>query len=262
MMSRPIKMTETILSEFIKKFNEAAKELKLEKGKISFETSFENKGERAELIYSPVAFAKQTVLVQSFTSEVAWHGVVVRDKNNMHKFYVKDIIVYPQEVTGSTVNTDQEKYTNWLYQFDEDTFNEIKMQGHSHVNFDVHPSGVDTTHQEQIINELLNEKDMFYIFVIWNKKFEKFVNIYDMKNNAFYDTSDVDVIVGENNVDLAKFLEESKDQVKDKPKYEPKYEYYQEPPKKNKYELEFKNKNCADWWNDNDYYAAYKGYGI
>ena len=35
----------------------------------------------------------------------------------------------PQEVTVSTVNTDQAAYTEWLYGLDDDTFNKIRMQG-------------------------------------------------------------------------------------------------------------------------------------
>jgi len=97
--------------------------------------------------------------------------------------------VYPQEVTGSTVNTDWGKYTEWLYSFDDEDFNKIRMQGHSHVNMGVNPSGVDVNHRAEILKQL--DPDMYYIFMIWNKALKAHTLIYDMKRNVLYEDDDI-----------------------------------------------------------------------
>ena len=177
-MSKPIKLTDELISVIQQEFIENVKKMKMFDGKLNYTKNFKWDGEdRASIVFSPIAFAKMTMLVQSFTSEVAWHGVAYRDEKEKNKFHITDILVYPQVVTGSTVITDQEAYQTWLYTHDDEVFNNIRMQGHSHVNFSTTPSGVDTTHQEKILSQI--DENMFYIFMIWNQKFEKNIKIFD-----------------------------------------------------------------------------------
>lgn len=212
-MSRPIKLTTDQIAVMQQEFIDSIRTMKLFDGKVNYTKNFKAEGkERASVIFSATAFAKMTMLVHSFTSEVAWHGVAFRDENIKNKFYITDILVYPQTVTGSTVNTDQEAYQTWLYDFDDDVFKNIRMQGHSHVNFSTTPSGVDLTHQEKILAQLGD--DMFYIFMIWNQKFERTIKIFDLANNILYEPEDVDVLVGDDNCDLAAFVKGAKEQVK------------------------------------------------
>lgn len=214
-MSKPIKLTEELIASIQQEFVESLRSAKMFDGKLNYSKNFkwDNK-EKATLVFSAVAFAKMLMLVQNFTSEVAWHGVVYRDEQKPNKFHVTDIIVYPQTVTGSTVNTDQEAYQNWLYSFDDEVFNNIRLQGHSHVNFSTNPSGVDTTHQEKILSQI--DDDMFYIFVIWNQKMERFVKIFDLANNTLYESDEVDVVIGDAGCNLNEFLKGAKDLVKTK----------------------------------------------
>jgi len=147
-------------------------------------------------------------LVTSFADEVAWHGLAVRRGEN--EFVIEDILVYPQEVTGSTVQTDQTLYTNWLYGFDDETFDKIRMQGHSHVNMGVSPSDVDKSHRAKILAQL--DKGMFYIFMIWNQLLQIHTIIYDMKNSFLYENSDITVkIIGDDS--LESFLADAKEKV-------------------------------------------------
>lgn len=216
-MSKPIKLTEDLLTRIQNEFIESVRNMKMFDGKISYTKNFkwdDTDGEKASVMFTPVAFAKMVMLLQEFSSEVAWHGVTYRSSENKNHFLVTDILVYPQVVTGSTVNTDQDEYTNWLYEQDDETFNNLKMQGHSHVNFGTTPSGVDTTHQEQILSQL--DDDMFYIFMIWNKKFEHTIKIYDLANNTLYEDGDIDVLISEDGVDLNAFIKGAKDLVKTK----------------------------------------------
>lgn len=122
----------------------------------------------------------------------------------------RDILVYPQQVSGATVNTDQEEYTNWLYGLEDAVFNALKMQGHSHVDMGVSPSSVDLTHQSEILSQL--EGDMFYIFMIWNKRLEHTIKIYDLGSNTLYEDEDIQLVCP----DLEDFLTQADQMVKKK----------------------------------------------
>ena len=214
-MSKPIKLTEELIAAIQQEFIENVKKAKMFDGKLNYTKNFKWDGdEKASVTFSAAAFAKMTMLVQTFSSEVAWHGVAFRDDEEKNKFHITDILVYPQVVTGSTVNTDQEAYQTWLYTHEDDVFNNIRMQGHSHVDFSTNPSGVDATHQEKILSQV--DDDMFYIFMIWNKKFERNIKIFDMENNTLYENDDVNIYIGEDGCDLNAFIKGAKDIVKTK----------------------------------------------
>ena len=213
-MSKYIQVTDDAIEEIKKDFDEALRSAKLANGKFTFTRDVGNVDRRAVLFFSEKAWIKQQALINEFDDEVAWHGIAYRgdteDTDAMEDTYIiEDIMVYPQEVTGATVTTDQEKYQNWLYEQEDDVFNNIRMQGHSHVNMGVSPSGVDESLYERILDQL--EGDMFYIFMIWNKKGDKTIKIYDFGKNILFETKDVDVEIMD--VFLEDFLEESRDQV-------------------------------------------------
>lgn len=211
-MSRPIKMTPELIAKASQEFIEEIQNSKMFDGKIEFSRIYKYDTEqRAKLGFSPAAFSKMMMLVQKFDSEVAWHGTARRSKKADNVFHIDDIFVYPQEVTGSTVNTDQLKYQQWLMSFDDETFNNIRMQGHSHVNMGTTPSGVDVTHQQSILGQL--EENMFYIFMIWNKKYESTIKIFDLKNNTLYETADIDIFIGGVNVNFDAFIKDAQSMV-------------------------------------------------
>lgn len=213
-MSKPIKLTEELINKIKEEFVESIKKTKLFDGKLNYSRNFkwDDENDRASVVFTNIAFAKMMMLVHNFTTEVAWHGVAFRDEFDPTKFHITDILVYPQVVSGATVNTDQEEYQTWLYKQEDEVFNNIRMQGHSHVDFGVTPSGVDNTHQEQILSQI--DDDMFYIFMIWNKKYNRTVKIFDMENNTLYETDDIDVYIGDDGCDLDEFLKDAKSLVK------------------------------------------------
>ena len=214
-MSKPIKLTDELIATITKEFVETVKKAKMSDGKVNYTKNFKWEGdEKAQVVFSPVAYAKMVMLIQGFETEVAWHGVVFRDEKEPNRFYITDIMVYPQIVTGGTANTEQIPYQTWLYEFDDDVFNNIRMQGHSHVNYSTSPSPVDITHQEKILSQI--DDDMFYIFMIWNKKFEKTIKIYDLANNTLYETGDVEIYIGDEGCDLNAFVKDAKELVKTK----------------------------------------------
>ena len=210
-MSRPIIMTEAMKSQAQEEFIAILNNTKMSDGKLSYNKSFKCEDSKAVVWIEAEAYKKILALVTEFTDEVGWHSTVSRSIKN--EFIIEDIFVYPQEVTGSTVNTDQEAYSQWLYELDNDTFNKIRMQGHSHVKMGVSPSGVDDRHRQQILDQL--EPDMFYIFMIWNKSLSIHTLIYDMEQNILYEDKDIEVkLIGGEDTDA--FIADAKEKVRKK----------------------------------------------
>lgn len=217
-MSKIIKMTSQNLDELRKDFEEALKGVKLSDGKINFTKTFGNIQMKATLYFTELAYLKMLTLVREFDKEVAWHGIAKRHDTEEDAYIISDILVYPQEVTGATVNTDQEKYQMWLMSHEDDVFDNIRMQGHSHVNMGTTPSTVDTSLYERLLDQL--DDTMFYIFLIWNKRNEKTIKIYDLAKNVLFETADVTVSLIEDGTGMEKFLSTAKEMVQDK-KYTP-----------------------------------------
>lgn len=180
--------------------------------KATYQPKFTKIESKATLFFTETAWAKMQYLVAVYDTEAAWHGVVKRIKDGESNFVVTDILVYPQEVSGATVNTDQTKYQEWLYSLDDDTFNNLKFQGHSHVNMATSPSPTDLDHQQSLVAQL--DHSMFYIFVIWNKSNQRTVMIYDMAANTLFENGDVDVkVIQDDSVGFLKLMEDAKKMI-------------------------------------------------
>lgn len=148
------------------------------------------------------AYLKMLTYVLKSEKEIAWHGTVLTDfEKYPNKYFITNAFLYPQLVSGATVTTDQTKYNNWTMELEDEVFNSMRLQGHSHVNFAVSPSSVDTTFYEELVQNLHNGE--FYIFMIMNKKQELYFRIYDTANNIMYDKEDIIItIIGEDNEDF------------------------------------------------------------
>jgi len=217
-MPRPIVLTEKMKQKAKSDFAAMLDDLKMPDGKLTYNMSYKYEDGGIVVWITAVAYKKILALVTEFKDEVGWHGTVTRTDEN--EYTIEDIFVYPQEVTGSTVNTDRQAYTEWLYELDDDTFSKIRMQAHSHVNMGVSPSGVDDKHRQQILEQL--EPDMFYIFMIWNKTLSVHTLVYDMAQNILYENDDVDVAILESE-DMEEFLADANEKV-NKPGYTKKYD--------------------------------------
>lgn len=219
-MSKYIKIPSKTLAEIKAAFDEALKSINPSDGRINFTKTFDSVKEKATLYFTEIAYLKMIALVRDFNSEIAWHGIAKRCEDEENAYIISDILVYPQEVTGATVTTDQQKYQMWLMNHDDEVFNNIRMQGHSHVNMGVTPSAVDTTLYEKIREQL--DETMFYIFLIWNKKGDKTIKIYDNAKNILFETADVTVKIREDGTGMEKFLREAKEMVQEKKHTTPK----------------------------------------
>lgn len=214
-MSKIIKMTSKHIDEIRREFEMSLRGAKLSDGKINYTKSFASLQRKATLYFTELAYLKMMTLVREFDKEVAWHGIVKRSEDTTKDEYIiSDILVYPQEVTGATVNTNQEKYQMWLMNHDDEVFNNIRMQGHSHVNMSTTPSSVDISLYERILDQM--DDDMFYIFLIWNKRNEKTIKIYDLYKNVLFETADVTVSILDDGTGIECFLRDAREMVQDK----------------------------------------------
>lgn len=215
---RKLKLTEQEIREEIAKIEaELKKQTSVDGGKItlSFNVASETlKGEdRVMLVFTSSAYAKMCMLLMEYSSEVAWHYTVKRGPSE-RMFVVDDVLVYPQTVSGATVDMDQEAYASWLALLDDDTFNSLRGQAHSHVNMNVTPSGTDTKHQADVVHEMVGagSANQFYVFQIANKRLDNYVKIFDIENNCVYENSDIDVyVIDENSKDFYCFAEDTKE---------------------------------------------------
>lgn len=195
---KPISFNEEVQRKVLADFQKFLATARLGKNKIDYSYTVEDIVDKTikkpELYFTADAYLKMITLVDSTTDEIGWHGVVERDG---HRFTVTDILVYPQVVTGSNIRTDQDAYNAWLMSQPDEIFNNIRYQGHSHVNFSVTPSdfgpGSDVHLYENILQTL--RKTDYYIFMIINKRREVFVMIYDMAQNIVFEKDDITIYV-------------------------------------------------------------------
>lgn len=226
-MSKPIRMTPQMIEEIRADFESILRDAKLADGKLSFSKTFSSSNEKAKILYTPEAMVKMTLLLHGFSSEVGWYGVASRVGEDLedeterkealarNEYLISDILVYPQEVTGSTVDFDETKVGIWLAQhisdprfYDQETGKiRIHMHGHSHVNMSTGASGVDLDHQRTILSQL--PQDGFYIFQIWNKRLEFTSKIYDIGKNIMFDSEDISVGIA-GSAEAGSFLEDAK----------------------------------------------------
>lgn len=172
---------------------------------------------RAKVVFRPKAYLKMLELVNVFNSEVAWHFLVDRDTTDPTRFFITDVIVYPQEVTSATVEMDELQYGQWLMKIPDGDFNHIRGQGHSHVNMGCSASNTDMEHQEKIVGQLNEDSENpFYIFVITNKRREMRIWVYDIQENIVYENDDVSWYVYDADDDIVGFVNDAKELVVDK----------------------------------------------
>ena len=257
-MAKYIKILPEHFEAIKKDFDEMLASGKFADGKVNFTRSLGTVNRGATVCFTEIAWLKMTTLIREFDKEVAWHGVAYRGEDaTKDEYIISDILVYPQEVTGVTVNTDQEEYQNWLMEQEDDVFNNVRMQGHSHVSMGTTPSVTDLAHQEKILEQL--DDTMFYIFMIYNKRGEKTIKIYDLSKNILFETSDISVCVIDGGIGMERFIRESKAMVKDKvatPVYSQNNTGYQSNYQKGIYGSGYYD---AD---DDYYYRGYGGYGM
>lgn len=151
-------------------------------------------GTTPQIILSIKAYLKMKKIIAEVDKECAWHGCVTREDD---VYRIDDIEIYPQIVTGATVDADEEKYPLWIMQHTDEQINTMRFQGHSHVNMSTSPSGTDLAFYEDLTKQV---KD-YYIFIIQNKKGEYNLRLVDKENNLLYEDLTYEIDYGVNGLD-------------------------------------------------------------
>lgn len=209
-MARPYKMTKEIREKLIGEFTKMIKNAKMYNGHLEVKKDYKwEDGERAVLQFTQLAWTKMLTVINHFDTEVGWHCTAERIDDNTYR--IIDLLFYPQEVTGATVNTDDEAWKKWEITDEYNAVaNQVLAHGHSHVNMGVTPSGQDNAHWSELIKTVSD--DGFYILMIWNKKMQYTINIYNMRENTIFETADIDIEV--EGFDLADFFKQVDSRVK------------------------------------------------
>lgn len=213
-MAKPIYLAEDMIESILEEVKKDLQDVRMMSGGLQITKSYDYTDKRsAKLVFTPMAYWKYRALVNYYSTEVGWHGLVTREDDNTFKVY--DILIYPQVVTGATVNTDDEEYAKWMMALTDEQANDLHFHGHSHVRMGVTPSTVDLDHQKRILSSL--DKDSFYIFMITNKSDDDNYWIYDLKNNIKYEKADIVMSVeGVDTYEIMSMVENSKKNVVEK----------------------------------------------
>lgn len=136
------------------------------------------------------AYIKMRKLVDETNTEIGWYGIVSEPEGLDATYVIEDILVYPQRVTGSTCEQDDNKMFDFELSLSTEEVNHKRFQGHSHVNMGVVPSGVD----EQFYKDLLSQVNDYFIIAVTNKRKDLTLRFYDIRNNIVYNGLDMKVI--------------------------------------------------------------------
>lgn len=162
-------------------------------GKLTFDLSKTEKemleqrvkdAKTPQIKFTQTAYDKMFALVDEHYQEIAWHGIVERtEKEKSIEYLITDIIMYPQKTAASTVDAIESEITNWNMSLDDDTVNNMRMQGHSHVNMQAFSSGTDEATMQGIMSQVTD----YYIFFIVNKRRDAYIRFYDIESNLVYE---------------------------------------------------------------------------
>jgi hypothetical protein len=138
--------------------------------------------EEPTVYITPNAYIKMRMLVDKTDKEIGWYGIVEQVPGLESSYIIEDIIVYPQKVTGATVEQDENRMFEFETSLTTEQVNHKRFQGHSHVNMSTTPSGVD----ENFYQDLLSQVNDYFIITITNKRNEYTTRFYDITNNILY----------------------------------------------------------------------------
>ncbi len=248
---------DAVINELLEQVEKAKTTAELESIKVSKDKTKFKDILKPEIYISAGNLEKMYALVNASSTECQWHGFVSRSQTHINRFFISDIVVFPQINTGASTDTDENEYTEWLMQFIETddpvrNIEHLRFHGHSHVNMAVYSSSIDDTFQRELLANL--KEDDYYIFFVLNKKREICILVYDYLQNILFDTKDSKIIlVDEQNTiinDWAK--EELKKNSKSKTYPRPAVNYYGHPYASYFYE----DDDYTDWYGEG-YYDPY-----
>ncbi|MGF6375052.1 hypothetical protein M2140_000086 [Clostridiales Family XIII bacterium PM5-7] len=179
--------------------------------------SLEKTDDKAKVLFDPKAMSKMLFLTMFHQNEIAWHGS--GRKIGKGEYQIDDVFLYPHKTSPVTVQCIDNLYGQWLEKMaleEDERLDNLCLYGHSHVNMQTSPSGVDLDYQYDTI-EMLQE-DSFYIFIILNKRFDFFFRIADREDGLLYNSENI--YIGTSDGGLRDIYEEYLEMVDPKVKNE------------------------------------------
>lgn len=202
-MARPIRLTMEQKKQLLMEIFQKLSAVRMADSGLKIEQKFKLEGEhKATVQYSEKAWYKTIMLIDQNAEEVGWYGICRRDPEDRTVFRVEDIIVYPQKVTGATINPDPAEFAAWECGLDDETFNHMRIHVHSHVYMGVTPSTVDERFREDRLSQLKDND--FMIFQIMNKRGDISSAVYDFEDGIYYESNDVSTTVECENMEVWK----------------------------------------------------------
>lgn len=210
----PVK--EQVKEKLIEKYNETLfmNTTKIEL-KLDIEDMLEEYIEQQNIVeptiyITPNAYIKMRMLVDKSDKEIGWYGIVNEMPGLQATYIIEDIVVYPQRVTGVTVEQDEDRMFEFEMSLTTEQVNHKRFHGHSHVNMGTSPSGVD----ESFYQDLLSQVTDYFIITITNKRNEYTTRFYDVANNILYTDVPIQLIQDDGSLYLD-WYETNKEQVKE-----------------------------------------------
>ena len=252
---KPINLTQEteieLMKKCLQKIHEGIEKYKFDMNETKFSFSMdmcEEAKEKITILYSQDAYLKMNFLVDHYSTEVGWYGLVEKLSDKLYRVY--DVKLCKQYVNGGKVDTEDEDTLEFFDSLTDDEIEHMHFQAHSHVNFSTVASGVDLANQHDVLKNM--GKSGFYIFQIWNKKGDINTYLYDVDANTFYDKKDVVLEVETGDKTLTQWVAETEDLVQTKKivQYYPE-KYYPKQEKKKKKDEE--NVYLPGYWNGINY---------
>lgn len=210
----PVK--EQVKEKLIEKYNETLfmNTTKIEL-KLDIEDMLEEYIEQQNIVeptiyITPNAYIKMRMLVDKSDKEIGWYGIVNEMPGLQATYIIEDIVVYPQRVTGVTVEQDEDRMFEFEMSLTTEQVNHKRFHGHSHVNMGTSPSGVD----ESFYQDLLSQVTDYFIITITNKRNEYTTRFYDVANNILYTDVPIQLMQDDGSLYLD-WYETNKEQVKE-----------------------------------------------
>lgn len=137
------------------------------------------------VIISKIALAKMQLYVEGCINEIGWLGTVIKNDENL--FFIEDVFLFEQDVHSTTTEITPEGLTAFAEELLQqpngiETWNNIRLWGHSHVNMGVTPSGQDNSQMETFSNGGIP----WFLRIIANKKGDISIDLYDFAQGITY----------------------------------------------------------------------------
>ena len=163
---------------------------------------------------TPNAYIKMRMLVDKSDKEVGWYGIVNQMPGLDATYIIEDIVVYPQRVTGATVEQDESRMFEFEMSLTTEQVNHKRFHGHSHVNMSTGPSGVDESFYQDILSQVTD----YFIITITNKRNEYTTRFYDVAHNILFTDVPIQLMQDDGTLYLD-WYEDNKKEIRDHYKY-------------------------------------------